>query len=93
MATIVGTLVNSLRYRGRDGQWAWMLHRVSGLGVMLFLLLHIVDIFLMAAGKETFEKFMAERYANYRKPENTLRNTDMSYQNKINENIKHNIQD
>jgi succinate dehydrogenase / fumarate reductase cytochrome b subunit len=35
-----------------------MLHRLSGIGVVLFLLLHIVDIFLMAAGKETFEKFL-----------------------------------
>jgi len=58
MANVVETIVNSLRYRGRDGQWAWMLHRVTGLGVVLFLLLHIFDIFLMAAGKETFEKFL-----------------------------------
>ena len=58
MASVVGTIVNSLRYRGRDGQWAWVLHRVTGLGVVLFLLLHILDIFLMAAGKETFEKFL-----------------------------------
>jgi len=35
-----------------------MLHRVTGLGVVLFLLLHITDIFLMAAGEETFEKFL-----------------------------------
>jgi succinate dehydrogenase / fumarate reductase cytochrome b subunit len=35
-----------------------MLHRVTGLGVVLFLLLHIFDIFLMAAGEEVFEKFL-----------------------------------
>ena len=58
MANLAGTIANSLRYRGRDGQWAWMLHRVTGLGVVLFLLLHIVDIFLMAAGEEAFEKFL-----------------------------------
>jgi succinate dehydrogenase / fumarate reductase cytochrome b subunit len=58
MANLVGTVVNSIRYRGRDGQWAWMLHRVTGLGVVLFLLLHIFDIFLMAAGEETFETFL-----------------------------------
>lgn len=58
MTNLVGTAVNSLRYRGRDGQWAWMLHRVTGLGVVLFLILHILDIFLMAAGEETFEKFL-----------------------------------
>jgi len=58
MANLVGTVVNSLRYRGREGQWAWMLHRVTGIGVVLFLALHIFDIFLMAAGEETFEKFL-----------------------------------
>jgi succinate dehydrogenase / fumarate reductase cytochrome b subunit len=58
MAKLVETITNSLRYRGRDGQWAWLLHRVTGLGVVLFLLLHIFDIFLMAAGKEAFEAFL-----------------------------------
>ncbi len=58
MSNLVGTALNSLRYRGRDGQWAWMLHRVTGLGVMLFLILHIFDIFLMAAGEEVFEDFL-----------------------------------
>jgi succinate dehydrogenase / fumarate reductase cytochrome b subunit len=58
MANVVDTVVNSLRYRGREGQWAWVLHRVTGLGVVLFLILHILDIFLMAAGKEIFEQFL-----------------------------------
>jgi succinate dehydrogenase / fumarate reductase cytochrome b subunit len=58
MANVVDTVVNSLRYRGREGQWAWVLHRVTGLGVMLFLILHILDIFLMAAGEEVFERFL-----------------------------------
>ncbi len=31
------------RYRGRFGHLDWILHRVSGLGVLLFLLLHIID--------------------------------------------------
>ncbi len=58
MANLVGTVVSALRYRGREGQWAWMLHRLTGLGVVLFLVLHIFDIFLMAAGKEAFETFL-----------------------------------
>ena len=58
MANLVGTVANSFRYRGREGQWAWMLHRITGLGVVFFLLLHIFDIFLMAAGREVFEDFL-----------------------------------
>jgi succinate dehydrogenase / fumarate reductase cytochrome b subunit len=30
-------------YHGGAGQWAFVLHRLSGLGVLLFLLLHILD--------------------------------------------------
>jgi succinate dehydrogenase / fumarate reductase, cytochrome b subunit len=37
------TVVNVRRYRGGAGQWAWVFHRLSGLGVLLFLLLHILD--------------------------------------------------
>lgn len=58
MAKVTETVVNSLRYQGRDGQWAWLLHRVTGLGVVLFLLLHVFDIFLMAAGEDVFERFL-----------------------------------
>lgn len=43
MATLVTTLTEGLRYRGREGQWAWLLHRVSGLGTLLFLSIHILD--------------------------------------------------
>lgn len=30
-------------YRGKEGQWSFMLHRITGLGVLLFLAIHIVD--------------------------------------------------
>ncbi|MDP8991678.1 MAG: succinate dehydrogenase, cytochrome b556 subunit [Actinomycetota bacterium] len=35
-------------YRGRSGQWAFVAHRVSGFLVFVFLLLHIVDVSLVA---------------------------------------------
>lgn len=37
------TFKGYVRYRGREGQWAFMLHRITGLGVLLFLLIHILD--------------------------------------------------
>lgn len=30
-------------YKGREGQWSFLLHRITGLGVLLFLIIHIVD--------------------------------------------------
>ncbi len=35
------------RYKGKSGQWAFLGHRVSGFLVLLFLLLHIVDVSLV----------------------------------------------
>lgn len=37
-------------YRGATGQWAWVLHRLTGLGIALFLLLHIADTSLVGWG-------------------------------------------
>ncbi|ACU53157.1 succinate dehydrogenase, cytochrome b556 subunit [Acidimicrobium ferrooxidans DSM 10331] len=31
-------------YRGKTGQWAFILHRVTGFLVFMFILLHIVDV-------------------------------------------------
>jgi succinate dehydrogenase / fumarate reductase cytochrome b subunit len=35
-------------YRGRSGQWAFVTHRITGFMVFFFLLLHIVDVSLIA---------------------------------------------
>ncbi len=43
MNSLVTTLTETLRYRGAIGQWSWVLHRISGLGVVLFLTLHVID--------------------------------------------------
>lgn len=43
MTSLVLTVTETLRYRGAIGQWSWVLHRVSGLGVVFFLTLHVVD--------------------------------------------------
>ncbi len=45
-------------YRGYEGHWAWILHRVTGLGVLLFLALHIVDIFLLSLGPQIFNSLL-----------------------------------
>src|SRR5690348_15353763 len=43
-------------YRGQSGMWAWLLHRVAGLGVLLFLLVHIVDISLLNFGPNVYNE-------------------------------------
>lgn len=43
MSSLKTTLTGYAGYRGREGHWAFLLHRVTGLGVLLFLAIHIVD--------------------------------------------------
>lgn len=43
MTSLVMTLTETLRYRGALGQWSWILHRLSGIGVVFFLTLHVID--------------------------------------------------
>ena len=52
----IGTTI--LRYRGGFNQWAWAVNRVAGLGVLLFLGLHIADIFVVAFGSTLFNNLL-----------------------------------
>lgn len=37
------SLGTALRYKGREGMWTWILHRATGIGVLLFLIAHVID--------------------------------------------------
>jgi len=45
-------LYRAMAYRGREGQIAWLRHRITGIGVFLSLLLLIVDVLLMPCGPD-----------------------------------------
>lgn len=45
-------------YKGKVGQWAWIFHRVTGVGVLLFLIAHIVDTALIGFGPDVYNKVM-----------------------------------
>lgn len=51
-------LGNWLTYRGGLGMAMWALHRITGLGILLFLTLHVVDIFLLTFGPEVFNELL-----------------------------------
>ncbi len=38
---LVTTVREGARYKGESNQWMWIAHRISGLGVLLFLVTHI----------------------------------------------------
>ncbi len=43
MSTLLLTLRESVRYRGRSGHWSWVAHRLSGLAILSFLVIHVWD--------------------------------------------------
>lgn len=49
------SLGTALRYRGREGMWSWILHRVTGLGVLLFLIIHVVDTAIVIYFPATYD--------------------------------------
>jgi succinate dehydrogenase / fumarate reductase cytochrome b subunit len=50
-------------YTGDVGQYAWILHRASGIGILFFLLIHIVDIMLIGLGRDVYDHTV-EFYGN-----------------------------
>jgi succinate dehydrogenase / fumarate reductase, cytochrome b subunit len=41
-------------YKGREGQWAFFLHRISGLAILAYLLIHTISIGSVILGEETY---------------------------------------
>ena len=41
-------------YKGREGQWAFFLHRLSGLAILLYLLIHTISIGSILLGEATY---------------------------------------
>ncbi len=50
-------------YNGDLGQYAWVMHRATGLGILFFLLVHIVDIMLIGLGRDIYDETV-HFYAN-----------------------------
>lgn len=50
-------------YNGDVGQYAWILHRATGVGVTFFLLIHIIDIMLIGWGRDVYDHTVSF-YAN-----------------------------
>lgn len=50
-------------YTGDVGQYAFVMHRATGIGILFFLLIHIVDIMLIGLGRDVYDHTV-EFYAN-----------------------------
>lgn len=43
-------------YQGKSGQWAFFAHRITGFLVVLFLLMHIVDVSLIGIDRDLYNR-------------------------------------
>ncbi len=41
-------------YRGREGMWSWVLHRITGVAIFFFLLVHILDTSLVRISPQAY---------------------------------------
>ncbi|GAB4099008.1 succinate dehydrogenase, cytochrome b556 subunit [Sinomonas halotolerans] len=42
-------------YRGREGMWSWVGHRVTGVVIFFFLLVHVLDTSLVRVSPEAYD--------------------------------------
>lgn len=53
--TSMGTL-----YRGREGMWSWVGHRITGVVIFFFLLVHVLDTSLVRVSPEAYDAVIAQ---------------------------------
>lgn len=46
-------------YRGREGMWSWVAHRITGVGVFFFLFVHVLDTALVRVSPEAYDTVIA----------------------------------
>ena len=46
-------------YRGKIGQWSWVLHRITGIAIFFFLLVHTLDTALVRISPEDYDAVIA----------------------------------
>ncbi|MGA8979845.1 MAG: succinate dehydrogenase, cytochrome b556 subunit [Pedococcus sp.] len=54
---------NGTLYRGREGMWTWVAHRISGVLIFLFLFAHVLDTALVRVSPDAYNEVM-EAYKN-----------------------------
>ncbi|HYO38363.1 MAG TPA: succinate dehydrogenase, cytochrome b556 subunit [Nocardioidaceae bacterium] len=50
-------------YRGREGMWTWVLHRITGVTIFFFLFVHVIDTAMVRVSPEAYNTAV-ETYKN-----------------------------
>lgn len=46
-------------YRGNEGMWSWVLHRITGVAIFFFLLVHVLDTALIRVAPDAYDAVMS----------------------------------
>ena len=46
-------------YRGHEGQYSWLLHRITGVAIILFLFAHVIDTAVVGWGPEAYNRVVS----------------------------------
>ncbi len=46
-------------YRGREGMWSWVAHRVTGVLIFFFLFAHVLDTALVRVSPDAYDRIMS----------------------------------
>lgn len=46
-------------YRGREGMWSWVAHRITGIAIFFFLLVHVLDTAMVRVSPEAYNAVMS----------------------------------
>jgi succinate dehydrogenase / fumarate reductase cytochrome b subunit len=46
-------------YKGHEGQYSWLFHRVTGVAIILFLFAHVVDTAVIGWGPEAYNRVLS----------------------------------
>ena len=52
------SLAGYLAYRGGEGMIAWAFHRISGVALWAFVILHVVDIYLVGGDPKAYDTIL-----------------------------------
>ncbi len=50
-------------YRGREGMWSWVAHRITGVALFFFLFAHVIDTAMVRVSPEAYN-LAVETYKN-----------------------------
>jgi succinate dehydrogenase / fumarate reductase, cytochrome b subunit len=46
-------------YKGHEGQWSWLAHRVTGVAIILFLFAHVIDTAVIGWGPNAYNRVVS----------------------------------